>query len=360
MAIDTAFWRGRRVFVTGHTGFKGGWLCLWLQRLGARVSGYALAPDTRPSLFELARVAEDMTSRLADIRDIAVLRTAMIAADPEIVFHLAAQPLVRASYRLPLETFATNVMGTADVLEAARACPTLKVVQIITTDKVYKNHEWPWPYREDDALEGHDPYSASKAAAEMVVSSYRQSFLAAAGVSVASVRAGNVIGGGDWAEDRLLPDCVRAFAAGRPAVLRRPGAVRPWQHVLEPLAGYLLLAQAQWGEFAQQCTPRLAHAFNFGPDTSGEATVGTVARCAADAWGVGAAVTEQPDLDAPHEAGLLTLDPSLARQLLGWRTRLSVSTAVALSVDWYRRCHAGADARALCLEQIAAYEGSVP
>lgn len=353
MGIDVEFWRGRRVFITGHTGFKGGWLCLWLGRLGARVSGYALPPGSDPNLFDLARVGGEMASHLGDIRKIETLRSTMSEADPEVVFHLAAQPLVRASHRLPVETFATNVMGTCHVLEAARICPNLRVVQIITTDKVYENREWPWPYRESDRLGGNDPYSASKAASEMVVASYRHSFLADRGISVSSVRSGNVIGGGDWAEDRLLPDCMRAFHAGRPVTLRHPNAVRPWQFVLEPLAGCLQLAQMQWAE-ARRTDSRCARAVNFGPDAGSEATVGMIARRAAHAWGAGADVIEEDRQS--REAGFLTLDPSLARNLLGWRTHLTVDEAVARSVAWYRRCFAGEDARELCLAQIDTYQ----
>jgi CDP-glucose 4,6-dehydratase len=357
--MGTNFWRGRRVLVTGHTGFKGGWLCLWLMRLGARVTGYALAPDTTPSLFETARVSEGMTSCIGDIRDLASLQAAMLQADPEVVFHLAAQPLVRASYGAPIETFMTNVMGTAHVLECVRQVRSAKVVVAITTDKVYQNREWCWPYREQDVLGGHDPYSASKAACELVVQSYRKSFLAAAGVSVSSARAGNVIGGGDWAQDRLLPDCVRAFGDGRAVSLRHPAAVRPWQHVLDPLAGYLQLAQQQWAANAGTDAARkarLAQAFNFGPDASGEATAGTLAKLAAQHWGEDAQVVLEPQEQAVHEAGLLTLDPSLARQTLGWHVKLAVPEAVAWSVHWYRRQRDGDDARALCLAQIEAYE----
>ena len=356
MEISAGFWSGRRVFITGHTGFKGGWLCLWLKQLGASVTGYSLPPETTPNLFELSRLRDGITSHLADIRDPERLRAAMLEANPEVIFHLAAQPLVRASYRLPVDTFATNVMGTVHVLEAARTCPQLKVLQVITTDKVYDNREWPWPYREDEALGGHDPYSASKAACELAVASYRRSFLGAQGISVATARAGNVIGGGDWAQDRVLPDCIRAFRAGRPVTLRRPTAVRPWQHVLEPLAGYIELAQAQWFETQKTTDWRYARAMNFGPDASAETTVGTLARLAAHAWGPGAEVVEEADPQAPHEAGLLTLDPSVARQMLGWRTHLTVRESVSLSVDWYRRCEAGEGAAEICREQIDSYQ----
>lgn len=359
MELRKEFWVGRRVFVTGHTGFKGGWLCLWLQQLGAHVTGYALAPNTQPNLYELAEVGSGVSGHLGDIRDADYLRQTLVSAAPEIVLHLAAQPLVRASYSSPLETFSTNVMGTANLLEACRSSPSVKVVQVVTTDKVYENREWVWPYRETDRLGGHDPYSASKAASELVVASYRKSFLMTSGVSLASTRAGNVVGGGDWAENRLLPDCIRSFAQDLPVVLRSPSSVRPWQHVLEPIAGYLGLAEAQWIEAHSKVSAddwQFAQAFNFGPNAGGAATVGAVATEAAKAWGEGAKVIQQPDANALHEAGTLALDSSLARRMLGWRTRLSVSQAMQLTVDWYRRSHDGKNARQLCLEQIAAYE----
>lgn len=243
---NPAFWRGRKVFLTGHTGFKGGWLALWLQQLGADVTGYALAPDTEPALFDLADVAHGMRSVIADIRDADAVALALASAQAEIVLHLAAQPLVRASYADPLTTYATNVMGTANVLEAARHVRSVKVVQVITTDKCYDNREWEYPYRETDRLGGHDPYSNSKACAELVVDSYRRSFMREAGIHLASARAGNVIGGGDWAVDRIVPDCIRALLAEQPIDIRSPGAIRPWQHVLEPLSGYLVLAEQQY------------------------------------------------------------------------------------------------------------------
>lgn len=359
MELKTDFWRGKRVFITGHTGFKGGWLSLWLLKMGATLTGYALPPKTRPSLFDLARIGDQMNSRFGDVTNLDCLTRTLQEAKPDIVFHLAAQPLVRESYRQPVETFATNVMGTAHVLEASRSVASIRVMQVITTDKVYENRDWQWPYRENDSLGGHDPYSASKAACEILISSFRKSFFAAAGVSLASTRAGNVIGGGDWAEDRLLPDCIRAFSGGAPVILRNPSAVRPWQHVLEPLAGYLRLAQAQWTE-AQSDLPastwRYAQAFNFGPDSDGEATAGTVAREAAAKWGKGARVIEKSDPASPHEAAMLTLDSSLAKRMLGWRTCWTAVEAIHQSVGWYSRCDAGDDPRQLCEEQIACHE----
>lgn len=359
MGLTPAFWRGKRVFVTGHTGFKGSWLCLWLQNMGAIVTGYALSPESKPNLFDLAAVSDGMTSHIGDIRDLDNLRSALLQSEAEIIFHLAAQPLVRASYQHPIDTFATNIMGTAHLLESVRECTSIKVVQVITTDKVYKNHEWPWPYRENDTLGGHDPYSASKAACELVVSSYRQSFLMAHGVNISTARAGNVIGGGDWATDRLLPDCIQAFIDKKPVTLRQPASVRPWQHVLDPLLGYLMLAQRQWEEahsIVQPSNWRFAQAFNFGPDSSGEATVGDVANHAAAAWGEQAKIIIEPEDEALHEAGLLTLDPSLVRQSIGWKTQWQVEQAIKYTVSWYRREHQGESAKELCLEQISHFQ----
>ncbi|KQP45014.1 CDP-glucose 4,6-dehydratase [Pseudorhodoferax sp. Leaf274] len=348
-----AFWAGRRVLLTGHTGFKGSWLALWLRRLGAQVTGLALAPATAPHLFGLARADEGLAHHVADIRDAQAVRAVVAAARPEIVLHLAAQALVRPGYRAPLDTWAANTMGTAHVLDALRGQDSVRVAVAVTTDKVYRNREWAWPYREDDALGGHDPYSASKAAAELAVASWRDAFLAAQGVAVASARAGNVIGGGDWAEDRLLPDAVRAFAAGEPLQIRRPAAVRPWQHVLEPLAAYLLLAERLWAQ------PALAGAYNFGPAADEAATVRAVVELARAAYGRGE-VAYGDGRAGPHEAGLLALDVSRARQSLGVRPRWPLATAVQRSMAWYRAQAEGADARALCLADIDAYEHAAP
>jgi len=350
MRPDADFWRGRNVLVTGHTGFKGSWLTLWLHRMGARVGGIALPPPSdRPSLFEQARVDELCTTTVCDIRDETALVAHIRAAEPEIVFHLAAQPLVRASYRQPAETFAVNVMGTAHLLEGLRDLGSVRAAVVVTTDKVYRNREWAYPYREDDALGGHDPYSASKAAAELVVASYRDAFLSHQGVAVATARAGNVIGGGDWAEDRLIPDVVRQWQAGEPVTLRHPQAVRPWQHVLDPLAGYLRLAE-------RLCqAPQIAGAYNFGPATSETVTVGALVQLARTHYGDGV-VAFQPGESAVHEAGLLALETARTKAVLEIQPRWALPDAVARTMAWYRAQAAGADARALCDADITAFE----
>ncbi len=348
---------GSRVLITGHTGFKGGWLVLWLRRLGAAVHGYALDPPTRPALFEVGRIGSVLASDTrADLADLAQLKSAFAGAQPEVVFHLAAQPLVRESYRDPLGTLASNVMGTAHVLEAARNFDSVRAIVLVTTDKVYENREWAYPYREVDPLGGGDPYSASKAAAEIVAASYRASFfegVAGHPARVATARAGNVIGGGDWATDRLVPDCLSAFAKGRPVRLRSPHAVRPWQHVLEPLAGYLRLAERLLGAEGAE----YARAWNFGPDAGGDATVGAVAETAARLWGEGASVECAPAAANPHEAGVLRLDSTRARNALGWRPRWSLEQAIERTVAWQRALAGGDDMRSVSLDQIRDYEG---
>ncbi|MCG7325925.1 CDP-glucose 4,6-dehydratase [Achromobacter sp. ACRQX] len=346
---NAGFWRGKRVLLTGHTGFKGGWLAIWLQRLGAKVTGVALPPCTEPSLFQAARVGALIDSHYCDIRDAAALRERVQTARPEIVLHLAAQALVRSSYAQPVETFAANIMGTAHLLDALRVMPSARVAVMVTTDKVYRNNEWPYPYRENDALGGHDPYSASKAASELVIASYRDAFLREQDLAVASARAGNVIGGGDWSADRLLPDAVRAWRDGGDLHVRRPQSVRPWQHVLEPLAGYMTLAEKLWD------APALADAYNFGPDAAEAAPVRTVVDMALSAYGKGRVVYAE-QIEGPHEAGLLTLDTSKARAVLNVAPHWALSQAVTRSMDWYRRFDAGEDAQALCHADIDRYE----
>lgn len=348
---------GRRVFVTGHTGFKGGWLCHWLDSLGARVAGYALSPPTSPSLFEATGLAGRLTHHLGDLADFDRLAAAMADFAPELVMHLAAQPLVRRSYAQPRETFAANVMGTVHLLEAVRACPSVRAVVNVTSDKCYENREWVWGYRETDPMGGHDPYSASKGCAELVASAWRRSFFAPEGrVALGSVRAGNVIGGGDWGEDRLVPDCIRAFAAGDRVTLRAPGAIRPWQHVLEPIGGYLLLAARLLGPDG----PDFAGEWNFGPDGGEARTVEQVVREVARLWGEGAGYAVQAPRDAPHEAHWLKLDCGKANIVLGWRPRYGVDRALAETVDWYRHFHRGAGQgamRELTLAAIRRYCG---
>jgi len=346
------FWLGKKVLITGHTGFKGSWLALWLRRQGAVVTGISLPPLTKPSLFELAKVAELVESHICDVRDGVALAEVLAAARPAIVFHLAAQPLVRASYREPLQTFATNVQGTANLLEAVRKTNDVRVLVVVTTDKVYRNDsDDAYPYRETDALGGIDPYSASKAAAELVVTGYKDAFLAARGVAVASARAGNVIGGGDWSEDRLLPDAVRAWGVGRVLRVRSPLAVRPWQHVLEPLYGYLRLAERLWD------APQLAGPYNFGPPTDQAATVREVIELARGAYGSGE-VEWAGNTDGPHEAHWLALEVAKARGVLGIKPRWSLSQAIERSMRWYLEQSRGASAAELCAADIDAYEAA--
>ena len=347
-------WSGRRVLVTGHTGFKGSWLSLWLHQLGAEVTGFALPPPTEPSLFEAARIGEVMRDVRGDVRDLAALSDAVADCRPEVIFHLAAQPLVRQSYAEPVETYATNVMGTVHALEAARRIGGVGAFVCITTDKCYENREWVWPYRETEPMGGHDPYSSSKGCAELVVSAYRRSFfpveaIADGGMAVASVRAGNVIGGGDWATDRLVPDLVRAFAAEEPPAIRSPDAVRPWQHVLEALGGYLLIAERLLARDAL-----FADAWNFGPAEDDARPVSWIVDRMRAAWG-GAAAPVPFAGAVPHEAGLLRLDCSKARAHLGWRPSLPLGNALEWIVEWHKAVGGGDDARETTLRQIAEY-----
>lgn len=355
LGVNPDFWKNKKVLLTGHTGFKGSWLSLWLQSLGAQVTGFALAPATSPNLFELADVASGMTSVLGDIRDLAALQAVMAQHRPEIVIHMAAQALVRPSYQNPVETYATNVMGTVHLLEAVRQTPGIKAVVNITTDKCYENREWVWGYRETDPMGGYDPYSNSKGCAELVSAAYRSSFFNPAtyaqhGVALATVRAGNVIGGGDWAQDRLLPDILAAFAGGKPAQIRNPHAIRPWQHVLEPLRGYLSLAERLYSEGTA-----FAEGWNFGPNDEDAKEVGWIAGQMAQLWGKDAQWTTDHGAH-PHEAHYLKLDISKARARLGWQPALRLQDGLRLIVDWSQHHAAGADMRSVTLAQIGHYQ----
>jgi len=355
--VNPDFWRGRRVFLTGHTGFKGSWLSLWLKSLGAEVSGLALEPGV-PGMFVASRLKESIRSIIGDIRDYATVERAMREAAPEVVFHMAAQPLVRESYSQPLETYASNVMGTAHVLEAVRHSAAVRAAVVITTDKCYENLETERGYRESDRLGGHDPYSSSKACAELVSLAYRKSFFEAGSagraLGLATARAGNVIGGGDWGEDRLIPDVVRALAGGARPALRNPGAIRPWQHVLEPLRGYLMLAE----RLVARDAAAYSEAWNFGPREADARTVEWVAARFLDLWGTKERWGTQPG-NHPYEAHWLKLDISKAAARLGWTPALPLEQAIQDTVDWYRRHLAGEDMREASLRQIAAYSQRV-
>jgi CDP-glucose 4,6-dehydratase len=350
MNLNPDFWRNKRVFITGHTGFKGGWLALWLASMGAQVYGYALAPPTEPNLFTVANLNSRLRhTTIADIRDADQLTAAMKEANPDVVFHLAAQPLVRCSYETPVDTYAVNVMGTANLLETVRQMDNVAAVLNVTTDKCYENREWVWPYRENEAMGGHDPYASSKACSELVTAAYRRSFLEPAGIHVATARAGNVIGGGDWAKDRLIPDALRALDARKPLVIRSPKAVRPWQHVLEPLAGYLLLAQNLY----EHGDP-FAEAWNFGPEQDDARSVEWIINDLFQeiphaAWHIDTSVQ-------PHEANTLKLDNTKARTRLGWLPRWHLTEALNRTMSWHQAWRQGQDMAGVCLEQIQAYE----
>lgn len=353
---NRSLWQGRRVFLTGHTGFKGGWLSLWLAQLGATVRGFALDPYTQPNLMDLAHVATAVEDIRGNIQDLPALKSALQEFSPEIVIHMAAQPLVRYSYSDPLGTYATNVMGTAHVLEAVRQVKTVRAVVSVTTDKCYENKEWIWGYRENDPLGGYDPYSSSKACAEIVSAAYRQSFFPIDRFGrdhqtlIATARAGNVIGGGDWSDDRLIPDLVRGFLKEDTVKIRNPKAIRPWQHVLEPLWGYLRLAEELYlGRTAA------ATSWNFGPTDDDAWPVGRIADKLVSAWGKNA-VWELDGSPSVHEAHYLKLDSSKARTQLGWHSQLHLETALDWVVDWYQACQAGKDMKSHTLQQIAAYE----
>lgn len=350
-----AFWQGRKVLITGHTGFKGSWLSLWLQKFGADVVGYALPAPTDPSLFEVANVAEGMTSIIGDVRDGETLTAVVQEHKPEVVFHLAAQPIVRQSYEDPVETYSTNVMGTVNILDAVRHTKGVRAVVSITSDKCYQNNEWVWGYRENDPVGGFDPYSSSKGASELVIASYRNSYFSPDlyqhhGVGLASTRAGNVIGGGDWARDRLIPDFMRAIVAGRPVVIRSPTATRPWMHVLDPLNGYMQVAEQlvrHGSEFAS--------AWNFGPNDRDTETVEWIVDFMTKSWGDGAR-WELGSAKHPHENRFLKLDCSKSFRYLHWTTKLHLSTALEWIVEWHKAYQANEDMHALTLDQISRFE----
>lgn len=348
--IHKDFWAGKRVLLTGHTGFKGGWLALWLASMGARVMGYALAPSTQPSLWQYSEGYSGLSSTIADVRDLATFSETVKTFRPEIVFHLAAQALVRASYEDPVGTYSANVMGTVHVLEAVRQMTGVRAVVVVTSDKCYENREWVWGYRESEPMGGRDPYSNSKGCAELVTAAYRASYFSAAGsAAVASARAGNVIGGGDWAADRIVPDIVRAAIAGDPVRIRNPNATRPWQHVLEPLSGYLQLAEALCNAPAEH-----TEGWNFGPTDEDAVPVGQIVSTVSRLWGPAARWVADKG-PHPHEAHFLKLDSSKARSRLGWRPRLGLASALEWTVEWYKTQAQGGDARALTLAQIERY-----
>jgi CDP-glucose 4,6-dehydratase len=358
VAVNPSFWRGRKVFLTGHTGFKGSWLSLWLQQLGAEVTGYALPPPTKPSLFDVARFAQGMTSLTGDIRDGAALAKAMREAAPDIVIHMAAQSLVHRSYVDPVETYSTNVMGTVHLLEAVRQAKSVRAVVSVTSDKCYENKEWVWGYRESEPMGGFDPYSNSKGCAELVTAAYRNSFFNPAKysehhVALASARAGNVIGGGDWAADRLIPDILRAISENRSVVIRNPHAIRPWQHVLEPLSGYLLLAQNLYEDGIAY-----AEGWNFGPNEEDAKPVQWIVERLTQQWGEGAS-WKLDQANHPHEALYLKLDCSKAKMRLDWKPRWTLAQTLENIIAWHKAHQRGDDMRELSLRQIAAFQEQV-
>lgn len=352
--MNPGFWQGKRVLLTGHTGFKGGWLSLWLQEMGAQVVGYALPPPTSPNLFEIARVGAGMTSVIGDVRDLDHLRRVFAEQQPEIVFHMAAQPLVRLSYKEPVETYSTNVMGTVNLLEAARYTPGIRAIVNVTSDKCYENREWVWGYRETEPMGGYDPYSNSKGCAELVTASYRNSFFNPSsyhehGVAIATGRAGNVIGGGDWAADRLIPDMVRAIESGIPVQIRNPYAIRPWQHVLEPLSGYLLLAEKLYTQGIE-----FTGGWNFGPADTDTQPVQWIADNLTRRWGDGASWV-QDGSPQPHEATFLKLDCSKARGLLGWTPRWDLTQTLDRIIEWQKAANQAQNMHAMTISQINTY-----
>lgn len=347
--IDQPFWQNKRVYITGHTGFKGSWLSLWLQSMGAEVKGYALAPVTTPSLFDVANVADNIESDIGDIRNLEQLRSSMVSFNPDILIHMAAQPLVRLSYKAPVETYETNVMGTVNVLEVARACPNLKSIVSVTTDKCYENKEREQGYGEDEPMGGHDPYSSSKGCAELVTSAYRRSFLQEKGVGLASARAGNVIGGGDWSDDRLIPDILSAFEKGDPVIIRNPKSTRPWQHVLEPLSGYLVLAQKLYE------APKLyAEGWNFGPHEDDAKPVDWILNKMVESWEGNASWALDKGAH-PHEAGFLKLDISKAKSELDWQPTWHLEATLKKIIQWHQAWLNHEDMQVACLNEINEY-----
>jgi CDP-glucose 4,6-dehydratase len=354
MTANLEFWKRKRVFLTGHTGFKGSWLSIWLQSLGAQVYGLALEPPSIPNLFTVAQVLPGMAGHtIGDIRDLATVQKVMHIAQPDIVIHMAAQPLVRLSYAEPVETYATNVMGTVHVLEAARSTSSVKAIVVVTTDKCYENKEWAWGYRENEPMGGHDPYSNSKGCAELVTNAYRNSFLQSGGVAVASARAGNVIGGGDWAPDRLVPDILRAFEQNQPVRIRNPHATRPWQHVLEPLSGYLILAEQLYTQGQVY-----AEGWNFGPKDEDARPVQWIVEHMVKVWGHGARWQQDSGMH-PHEANYLKLDISKAKERLGWQPRWELATALEHISNWHSAWLTREDMHQLCLAQIHQYTAAI-
>jgi CDP-glucose 4,6-dehydratase len=348
--VDTSFWKGKKVYLTGHTGFKGSWLSLWLQNMGALVKGYSLDVNTTPALFTIANIAAEMESEIGDIRNSEQLAESMISFSPDILIHMAAQPLVRLSYLEPVDTYTTNVIGTVNVLEAARKCTNLKAIVSVTTDKCYENKEWEWGYRENEPMGGHDPYSSSKGCAELVITSYRRSFFSSEGTaSLASARAGNVIGGGDWAEDRLIPDILRAFEKSQPVVIRNPLSTRPWQHVLEPLSGYLVLVQELFlnGD-------NFAEGWNFGPKEEDCKSVSWILDKMVESWG-GNASWSLDSKNNPHEAGFLKLDCSKASNRLKWNPKWNLQESLKMIVNWHQNYLKGVNMNKECLKEINKY-----
>ncbi len=349
--MNRLFWKDKKVFITGHTGFKGAWLSLWLQDCGANLTGYSQAPNTTPNLFNLASVADGMKSIIGDIRDLEKLTKTIIDFSPDIIIHMAAQPLVRHSYKNPLETYSTNVMGTVNLFEAVRRTASVKAVVNVTTDKCYENKEWFWGYREDEPMGGHDPYSSSKGCSELITNAYRKSFFNyLSSAKVASGRAGNVIGGGDWSEDRLIPDVLKSFESNKPAEIRNPFATRPWQHVLEPLSGYLVLAERLYVDGDEY-----SDAWNFGPEEESVKQVKTIIEYLVAKWGEGARWIHD-DSEQPHEAQLLKLDISKAKKILGWEPRSNLFLALDSIIEWHKECLKGGDIKAITLKQIHEFE----